>query len=927
MKKQLLLAGLLLCGFAATSQNPGNVGTGNLTAWFLPDALPNGAVQNWSTTFPTGGAQITVTDASAPYPTATNTPVGDVANYNTTLEFQSNSLGALKAFENTDALNLLQNNGASAQGTFFCAYYKPQAGQNDHMLLWNNTPHAIQFRNLNNNGRLAIGRSPSNSTNASRDWTEDFKPTIISYKGNRQTSTSMSSYERGVLFPVNTASQSSGPQGLYMGYYPGNANSPYDGYIHEYIFYDRDLSALEMQKVHTYLAVKYGVTLDYMGGTIGDYVATDGTLLWDASSTPAYHNNVIGIGRDDAQGLSQKQSHAFDDSYRLYLSNLAPNNVSNSGLFLSDVSYVMMGQINQNGCATASSNQEAPAGIQSRIAKEWKVTKTNFDQTFSVDLLIDTCTAPGASNGTIVPSQFKLLVDDDGNFSNATVLDATSGLTFTMNGSYLTISGISSLHLANNATSYITVGYNTVEAYFDGPNEMCEGDSVLLELNVLYTLVPTAITYTDGTNTYTLTNVVHGDSIYVSPNSTTTYTVMGVTNFLDCCGGPHSNAKTVTVHANPNVDAHASDSSICLGDSTQLYGTGADNYVWSNNIQDQSYIHPTSTDTYSVVGTNLNGCVDSSSVQVEVNPLPVVTASADTTIICFGESVVLTADGATMYAWSHGQGNGSTLSPNATTTYQVIGTNTFGCTDEASIQIQVLDLPEVVANVADSGVCAGDSTFLFGSGAIQYQWSDGQTDLAYFFPTDSRWYTVLGTDANNCQNEDSVFVTFYPVVDFYLGADTAICPQDPLFLEANQTFAWYEWSTGSNSTKIVVNSNEHIFLTVYDEFGCDYSDDQIITLSEDCMPAIYVPNAFTPDGNAHNQYFRTTGVDVAEFKIEIYNRWGELLFVSENIDHHWDGTYGNQICPTGLYTYILTYSLDFDSSEYFQKTGSFHLLR
>jgi hypothetical protein len=269
-----------------------------------------GDVQNWPTTYPTLTNQITVSDATSPYPQATNTPAGNISNYNKTLFFNANSSVNAQVLANNSALDLLQNNGIGAQGTFFCAYYLPNASQNGHMLLYNNSPHAIQFRNLNLNGRLAIGLASTNSVNASRDWSEDFLPSIISYKGNRSTANSMTAFKRANIFTNAVASQSSGPTGLYIGQKVGEANSYYSGYIHELIFYNVDLSQNEMDKVHTYLAVKYGITLDNSaGGSQGDYTATDNTIIWDQSVNPGYHHNVIGIGRDDSEGLNQKQCY------------------------------------------------------------------------------------------------------------------------------------------------------------------------------------------------------------------------------------------------------------------------------------------------------------------------------------------------------------------------------------------------------------------------------------------------------------------------------------------------------------------------------------------------------------------------------------------------------------------------------------------
>ena len=914
--------------FPAWGQNPGNVGTTNLTAWFLPDALPLGVVQSWSTTYPIGASQITVTDASLPYPIATNIPAGNVSNYNTTVEFNANSTGALKGLSNSGSLDLLENSNSNSQGTFFCAYYKPSSGPNHHMLLWNNGTHAIQLRNLGNSGRMAIGKLPSNSPNATRNWAEDFVPTIISYKGNRSSSNSMNAYERGANFTTSSASQSSGLNGLYMGYYPNNNNSPYNGYIHEYIFYDRDLTDDEMRRVHSYLGIKYGATLDLIGGgQNGDYTSSSDALIWDASNNASYHNNVVGLARDDAQGLLQKQSHAFNDNYRVYLGLLAPANIANIGLFSADQSFVMFGQNNGSGCANLASNNEAPVGVQSKLSREWKVTKTNFSDQFSMDIRIDTCNVAGSLNGVILPTNFRLLVDNDGNFSDAAVHDMTSGLTFTMNGTYLTVSGISATHIPNNSTKYLSIGYNTIEAYFVGNDSICEGDSALVHLNIQFAQAPTTILYMAGSTVHTIIGAVNGDSMYLSPSNSTTYTVLGSKNFLDCCGNANNNNFQLTVHNRPQVLANASDSSLCLGESAQLYGSGATNYSWDSGVTDLDSVNPLNTTTYTLIGSDNFQCSDTSSVTIQVNSLPNVVASADTTIMCFGDSVQISANGANSFIWSHGLPNNSYLSPLATAKYYVVGQNSFGCMDADSIEISVLSLPIIEATATSVGVCEGDSTALVGQGANIYSWSDGRTDLMYFEPGQTDWYHVIGTDINNCVNSDSIYIEYYPAVDFYLGGDTSICPQNPIFLGANNVFAAYDWSTGSQSAVINVNYDGEFELTVTDFDGCTYTDQQTVTILEDCLPTIYVPNSFTPDGDEFNAYLRTTGTYVYDFEIKIYNRWGELMFVSEDMDVQWDGTYGNELCGIGLYTYILRYRLGEESVRMVQRTGTIRLLR
>lgn len=481
MKKILIFTLVILC-FQLHGQNPGNVGVANLTAWFKPDNLVLGNVTNWTTTFPSGITAITVNDITAPFPFATNTPFGNSSNYNTTIEFAANSNAAVKALQNTTSLNLLNNSTSTDQGTFFAVYYFPVfIRNNNHIMLYNEIgSDAIQFRNLGGSGRFAIGKGIGVSNNATRNWVENNLPTIISYKGNRSSSTSMTVLENSNLVTTSSASQSSGVTGLHFGLMPGNTNSPFNGFLSEFIFYNKDLNAIEISKIHTYLAVKYGITLDNTGGGIqGDYLSTTGTVIWDASINPNYHNDVIGIGRDDNQALLQKQSHSFDDITRVYIDTLQANNVSNSGFFNNDSSYVMVGDNGGLTCNTLATINEIPPTplLNSRIEREWKVTKTNFSQVFNCDITINSC-AIGIDFDTTC---LALLVDDDGDFTNSTAYNSTNGITFSLNGNVITVSGISNVHIPDNSTRYITLASVTFTKELGNDTIKCQGDSVVLD--------------------------------------------------------------------------------------------------------------------------------------------------------------------------------------------------------------------------------------------------------------------------------------------------------------------------------------------------------------------------------------------------------------------------------------------------------------
>lgn len=729
LKELIVVTGLIIqsassCVFSQTS--PGGIGVTNLTAWFRADDIPLGNVTSWTTHYPAGA--ITVADAQAPYPLLTNTPTGAVSNYNRTLEFTGNSFAGsnpatLKGLSNAGNFNLLTNSATGNTGTFFNAYYlSTPATANGHMMMYNNSPTGIQLRNLGGIGRLAIGLLASNSTNASRDWTEDFKPSIISYKGNRSTSTSMSAYYKGAVLPTPaTASQSSGSNGLYFGYSPNFGTSAYNGYLHEFIFFNIDLTPNQMTRVHSYLAVKYGVTLSNVGGGAnGDYLATNSTIIWDASVGPGYHKDVIGIGRDDAEGLIQRQSHTFDDSCRIYIGTLSLNNESNAASFANNASYVMMGHNGGKLCGTVAGNTDVPAGISSRLTREYKVTKTNFTQTFGWDVKIDTCST---IENLVSVNQVYLMVDDDGNFSNAQVYGTADGLTIQVQNGTVSIMGINNTMIPDNTTKYITIAYNDATYTVTGSGPVCQGQTGYVIVNVQNTTNPITVNYSQGATNYSVPNVSNGDTLFLGATTTSTYVFKQLKSLFNCCSvNPTMNYQQV-FNANPTVGALTTSNELCFGDFVTLTGSGAVNYVWDNGvINGQAFSPGLGNMTYQVIGTDANGCSDTATVDVFVNDLPQVAIQGEMTI-CRNTAMPLTAvtSATGTFQWA-GSGSPylSSLS-NQTTDFSVnsVGswsvnvtlTDTNNCIAQDTVYFQSIncEIPIAQIQASQTTICRGES--------------------------------------------------------------------------------------------------------------------------------------------------------------------------------------------------------------------------
>ena len=166
------------------------------------------------------------------------------------------------------------------------------------------------------------------------------------------------------------------------------------------------------------------------------------------------------------------------------------------------------------------------------------------------------------------------------------------------------------------------------------------------------------------------------------------------------------------------VDSSACPYPICSEVPITFSGlTNGSTTTWDNSITTGTAFTPAITGSYNVTATNVNGCSATDQITITVNTLPIVNAGADQSI-CEGESVTLTASGATTYSWDNGVTNGAALTPTATTIYTVTGTDTNGCSNTDPLSVSVNSKHYIISTI---GLCTGDSMFIGGG----YQLSSG----------------------------------------------------------------------------------------------------------------------------------------------------------------------------------------------------------
>jgi gliding motility-associated-like protein len=405
-------------------------------------------------------------------------------------------------------------------------------------------------------------------------------------------------------------------------------------------------------------------------------------------------------------------------------------------------------------------------------------------------------------------------------------LNASGGLTYTWSPS----TGLSNDTISNPlacplaTTTYIVTGTDTNGCFDTASTTITVNPLPVITISndtsvCIGTCAP--LTASGGTGYSWSPGLTLSDSTIFNPiacpTTNTTYTVT-VTTANSCVD---TASVTLSVDSLPTIDA-GMDTALCLGDSVQLNATGGVSYVWtpnaniSNDTIANPFVFPTVTTTYYVNGTDSNGCVNSDSVIVTVNPLPSISISNDTAI-CDGDCAQLIVTGGDSYIWTPTTGlSNDTISnpiacPTVPTTYVVNVTDSNSCSDTASVSITINPLPTINAG-PDVWVCSGDSIQLNASGGVSYLWTPSlglnDTTIAnpIAFPLDTTDYIVIGFDSNGCSSSDTVRVIVDDEVPIDPGMDTTICFGDSILLGGNPTspngtsYSWFPSATLNNDT-------------------------------------------------------------------------------------------------------------------------------
>jgi gliding motility-associated-like protein len=292
-----------------------------------------------------------------------------------------------------------------------------------------------------------------------------------------------------------------------------------------------------------------------------------------------------------------------------------------------------------------------------------------------------------------------------------------------------------------------------------------------------------------------------------------------------------------------------------------------------------------------------------------VPPEPVIIASPDIEA-CEGETIQLSAGNFQNYLWSNGFVT-SSIAVNASGIYSVIVSNEEDCPGNSNEVEIIFQLPPILTIQADDAVCEGSSTTIVASGAVNYQWNNGSTQSSQtFLISDTQQFTVTGA-SNGCASDTTFTVEVISVETVEIEGDSIVFAGESVDLMANGSFQEYLWipSTGLSCDTCQITTatpafGTHYILQALDSNGCAVYDSIFIQI--DTFSPLYVPNSFSPDGDGINDYLFVKGMNIENFHLSVFNRCGDLIFESNDIQTPWTG--GNQYyAEDGIYLYQIEY--------------------
>jgi gliding motility-associated-like protein len=410
--------------------------------------------------------------------------------------------------------------------------------------------------------------------------------------------------------------------------------------------------------------------------------------------------------------------------------------------------------------------------------------------------------------------------------------------------------------------------------------------------------------------------------------------------------------KVLNVLDKPLINLAFRDTLICQYDSLSLQAAGSGNFSWTPLV---NMVNPNTpsprvapmTTTWYYVNLNNNGCINKDSVRVRVTQGVLIIPMGDTTI-CQGDTIQLRINSnALQHSWTPGSSlnDPTTMSPlavtNTLTTYQVTG-SIGSCS--STKQITVTPIPYPIARLsADTLICFNTPAFIrASSNGRSFLWQPttylsnplSLTPIAR--PPTTQRYILSVFDNRGCPKPgiDTVVVTVRPEVIANAGRDTTVVVGQSLQLNATGG-VYYDWSPATSLSSTAISNPIALYRTPFssiryrmiasDSIGCP--DTAFLTVRVfQTAPSVFVPTGFTPNGDGLNDIIKPVLAGIKKLNyFRIFNRWGQLVYETQQEGQGWDGRINGQLQGTHVFVWTVS-AVDYLDQPYFAK-GTLTLIR
>ena len=555
------------------------------------------------------------------------------------------------------------------------------------------------------------------------------------------------------------------------------------------------------------------------------------------------------------------------------------------------------------------------------------------------------CTAVTVSNVLIIALPVPTITANDPCFGGTLNLTGSGGVAYSWQGP----NNFSSLGQNNtiNNVSLLANGQYTLTVYAGGCSGITVADVTIHPLpNPVIAVTspvcfsqPISFTATGGSsyewygpNSYS-SNIAN--PIIASANHQVhdgIYTLIAT----DMYGCKNSTTASITVLPLPLVIV--AGSTVCVGQRATAYSSGGVSYQWTgpNNFSantatfDIGSLTPASAGIYTVVITGSNNCKVKVSTPLVNYPVPQPTASI-TGPVCLNEPVYMNSSGGHVYVWygpngfvSHSQ-NTQIKSANSVLysgTYTLGVIDDKGCQGQTTVDLLIRPLPTgTIVNTAKTQCAPYCTSFKMESKStlstilwnMDSKGNVPELNFPYCFKEPGGYALVANfTDVYGCKNTASLVSAAYPspLADFHIGSGAVIENEEVELIDASlgeylANWTWYVNSTNISSykrnTKMIFEKagTYPVAMIVSNQWGCKDTIVKPVVVNEGFN--IYVPNAFSPNGDGHNDFFQPKGYGIVKYNLVVFDRWGERLFSTDQFENGWDGKYKGQVCKDDTY--------------------------